>query len=467
MAVIETDYLIVGAGAAGMAFADALIADAGVDIVMVEQRHCPGGHWNDAYPFVRIHQASANYGVNSRMLGTDTIDQTGPNAGFYERATAMEICDYFQRVLDEVLLPSGRVRFFGMCDYVGNWTNEHAFNSRLTGTHTTVRVRRKIVDTTYLQMSVPATHTPTFAVDPAIRFFPVGELVSLTAPPTGYTILGAGKTAMDACIWLLDHGVDPASIRWIRPRDVWVHDRAATQPLELVALPVEGFSLGIEALAQAESVEDLWRRVEACGQLHRLDPRVTPTSYRGAVLSTAERKKLKTIDRVVRLGHVRRLGADRVVLDNGEISTEPGHAYVDCTAYGFRVAPARPIFEPARITIQSLMASLTTFNAALIGYIEATRCDDEREQNRLCPPTPTSNLPIDWLHVVGGALRASTLHSAEPDIEAWMSRSRLNLTRAMVDHRDEPRIQAALSRLEKNAEQALQKAEVFLGRPSS
>ena len=148
MAVIETDYLIVGAGAAGMAFADALIADAGVDIVMVEQRHCPGGHWNDAYPFVRIHQASANYGVNSRMLGTDTIDQTGPNAGFYERATAMEICDYFQRVLDEVLLPSGRVRFFGMCDYVGNWTNEHAFNSRLTATHTTVRVRRKIVDHT-------------------------------------------------------------------------------------------------------------------------------------------------------------------------------------------------------------------------------------------------------------------------------------------------------------------------------
>ena len=76
-------------------------------------------------------------------------------------------------------------------------------------------------------------------------------------------------------------------------------------------------------------------------------------------------------------------------------------------------------------------------------------------------------MPIDWLHVVGGALRASTLHSAEPDIEAWLSRSRLNLTRAMVDHRDEPRIQAALSRLEKNAEQALQKAEVFLGRPSS
>jgi hypothetical protein len=115
MTVIDTDYLIVGAGAAGMAFADALIAECDSDVVMVDRRHCPGSHWNDAYRFVRIHQASANYGVNSRVLGKDLLDQTGPNAGFYERATGVEICDYFQKVLDEVLLPSGKVRFFGMC----------------------------------------------------------------------------------------------------------------------------------------------------------------------------------------------------------------------------------------------------------------------------------------------------------------------------------------------------------------
>ncbi len=122
--VIETDYLIVGAGASGMAFADALIAECDADVVMVERRHCPGGHWNDAYPFVRIHHASACYGVNSRMLGTESIDQTGPNAGFYERSTAADICAYYQRVLDEVLLPSGQVRFFGMCDYATSGTGQ-------------------------------------------------------------------------------------------------------------------------------------------------------------------------------------------------------------------------------------------------------------------------------------------------------------------------------------------------------
>src|SRR5436305_12270009 len=91
MTTLETDYLVVGAGAAGMAFTDALIADSDADVVMVDRRHRPGGHWNTAYPFVRLHQPSAFYGVNSRALGTDAIDTVGPNAGFYERATAGEL----------------------------------------------------------------------------------------------------------------------------------------------------------------------------------------------------------------------------------------------------------------------------------------------------------------------------------------------------------------------------------------
>ncbi len=47
---LDTDYLVIGAGAAGMAFTDALIADYGADVVMVDRRHAPGGHWNDATP---------------------------------------------------------------------------------------------------------------------------------------------------------------------------------------------------------------------------------------------------------------------------------------------------------------------------------------------------------------------------------------------------------------------------------
>jgi NAD(P)-binding Rossmann-like domain len=185
VAEIETDYLVIGAGASGMAFADSLIADADVEVVMVDRRHSPGGHWNDAYPYVRLHQPSATYGVNSRPLGTETIDATGPNAGFYERATGVEICDYFRRVLEEQLLGSGQVRFFGQCDYVGDYAGEHSLSSRLTSETTTVRVRQKVVDATYLETSVPATHTPSFTIGEGVNLIPVGELVHVTEPPSG------------------------------------------------------------------------------------------------------------------------------------------------------------------------------------------------------------------------------------------------------------------------------------------
>ena len=68
--VIEVDYLIVGAGAAGMAFADSLVTETKSTIAIVDRQHRPGGHWTNAYPFVRLHQPSAFYGVNSRPLGT-------------------------------------------------------------------------------------------------------------------------------------------------------------------------------------------------------------------------------------------------------------------------------------------------------------------------------------------------------------------------------------------------------------
>jgi len=150
-----------------MAFADALIAACDADVVLVDRSDPPGCHWNDACPFVRLHQPSAFYGVNSRMLGGDSIDTAGPNAGFYERATAAQICAYYQQVLDERLLASGRVRFFGLCDCLSGAPGERSFVSRLTGETTTVRVRRRVVDARYLETSVPATHTPSFGAEPA------------------------------------------------------------------------------------------------------------------------------------------------------------------------------------------------------------------------------------------------------------------------------------------------------------
>ena len=88
---LETDYLVVGAGALGMAFVDTLIEHSDADVVMVDRRHRPGGHWLVAYPFVQLHQPSRYYGVHSTPLGQDRIERDGDDAEFYERASGAEI----------------------------------------------------------------------------------------------------------------------------------------------------------------------------------------------------------------------------------------------------------------------------------------------------------------------------------------------------------------------------------------
>jgi cation diffusion facilitator CzcD-associated flavoprotein CzcO len=106
---ITADYLVVGAGAMGMAFVDTLLSDTQATIVMVDRYARPGGHWTIAYPFVRLHQPSAFYGVNSRPLGEDKVDQVGWNKGLAELATVDEVCGYFSIVMHQTFLPSGRV----------------------------------------------------------------------------------------------------------------------------------------------------------------------------------------------------------------------------------------------------------------------------------------------------------------------------------------------------------------------
>ena len=78
----NVDYLVVGAGAMGMAFTDVILTDTDATVALVDRYGRPGGHWTCAYPHVRLHQPSAFYGVNSRELGTSSRDVAGWNAGF-------------------------------------------------------------------------------------------------------------------------------------------------------------------------------------------------------------------------------------------------------------------------------------------------------------------------------------------------------------------------------------------------
>ncbi|EWM18491.1 hypothetical protein KUTG_08795 [Kutzneria sp. 744] len=72
---IEADYLVVGAGAMGMAFVDTLLTESDATVAMVDRYHRPGGHWTVASPYVRLHQPSSFYGVGSTELGSGRIDE--------------------------------------------------------------------------------------------------------------------------------------------------------------------------------------------------------------------------------------------------------------------------------------------------------------------------------------------------------------------------------------------------------
>jgi hypothetical protein len=282
-------------------------------------------------------------------------------------------------------------------------------------------------------------------VAPGVRLVPINDLPSAVQSDCSYAVLGSGKTAADACIWLLDNDVQPDRIRWIRPRDAWFYDRSHFQPLEQVGAIMEGNSLDAEAAAHAENVDDLFERLEASGRLVRIDPAWPATMYRGTMLSARELAALRQIGDVVRLGRVRRIETDRIVLERGETKSGPEVLHVDCTALGLNNAPAAPIFEPGRIVLQQVRHLSPCFNAALVGFVEA-HWDDDVDKNRLCPPNPYASSIEDWPRMMSRTWRTEGRWLSEPDVSAWVAQSRLNLLRALLDHAAEPSVQTAVKR---------------------
>ena len=439
MGAIAADYVVVGAGAMGMAFTDALVEHADVRVALVDRRHAPGGHWLEAYPFVRLHQASAFYGVPSTLLGGGRLQERGPERGLHERATAPEICAYYGRVLAERLLPSGRVEFFPACE----WLGEGRFVSRISGVEYDVGDAR-VVDAHYLAPAIPAETPPPFAVDDGARVVPVNDLVTLEEAPSQYVVVGAGKTATDACVWLLANGVEPDDITWVRPREPWMLNRAVVQPNPAIFL---GMAADImEVAAAAPSIDELFLGLEERGVLVRIDRSVTPTMAKTPTLAEWELERLRTIENVVRLGHVHSVERGRMVCTNGTVPLATDAVVVHAAAPGLRYPPLVPVWRPEAITLQAIRTGFPCFGAALIGFVEATMGSNE-EKNRVCRPTPYSNTPLDWLEmqVIGG--RSSAAFSEDPTIKAWAKDIALNPTHVPADYDDGAALAAVRDRL--------------------
>jgi hypothetical protein len=454
---LSADYLVVGCGAMGMAFTDILLTETDATVVLVDRHHRPGGHWNDAYPYVRLHQPSAFYGVNSKALGSDVKDQTGWNAGLYELASGAEVCAYFDQVMQRQFLPSGRVQYFPSCEYEG----DRRFTSVPSGRGFSVDVARKTVDTTYMNVTVPSVQEPLYEVAPGVRCVPLNDLPREARPHSGYVVVGAGKTGMDACLWLLANDVDPDAITWIMPRDPWMLDRANIQPLDFFAGVMLGIAQQMEAIAKASSVEELFDGVSACGQLLRLDDNVRPTMYRCATVTQAELEQLRRIEGIVRQGRVKRLEPDAIVLEQGTHASDTDRLYVDCSADGLARRPVTPIFEGDHITLQSVRTCQQVFSAAFIGHVEAAY-SDEAKKNELCSVVPHPNSDIDFLRTTLANSLNQARWAMDPGLAAWLAEARLDIFRGGAVADDDPDAQEALRTLGENAIPAIAKLQRLL-----
>ncbi len=416
---LEVDYLVIGSGAMGMAFTDVLVTETKATVALIDRHHQPGGHWNDAYPYVRLHQPSAFYGVNSRPLGNDSIDTSGWNKGLYELATNSEVVAYFDAVMNQQFLPTGRVSYFPSCEYTGNGK----FRSLLSGVQYQAKAG-KIVDATYMNVTVPAIQPPAYEVSSSAQCIPPNELPKQGA--NAYVVIGGGKTGMDACLFLLKNDVAPEKIRWIMPRDSWILDRAHIQPGDQFKESIGQLATQqAKDLAAAKTVDDLFQRAEQSGNLLRLDPSVQPTMFRCATVTQAELEQLRRIDGIIRMGRVQRIDETTIHLDTGSIETTPDTVHVDCSADGLACRPSVPVFSEETITLQSVRTCQQVFSAAFIAHVEAAYTG-ETEKNKLCTPVPHPDTDIDFIRTNLADHWNRTRWAQDADLSNWLKRSRLD-----------------------------------------
>lgn len=469
---IETDYLIVGSGAVGMAFADILLAETDASITIVDRHHKPGGHWNDAYSFVCLHQPSAFYGVASRELSQGRKDEVGLNKGLHELASGAEVSAYFDQVMRHQFLPSGRVQYFPMCDYTSDKADAQngkgEFRSIAGGDTYDVKVAKKTVDATYFKTSVPSTHTPSYTWDAGIDVQPLNALPGVKSSPAGYMVVGGGKTGIDACLWLLENGVHPDDIQWVMPRDGWLIDRANTQPSEEFFSNTMGAQAAqMEAIAAATSIDDLFDRLERAGVLLRIDTTVKPEMYHGATISQQEMAELRRIKNIIRMGRIKHIGTDEITFEKGTLPATPGTMYVDCSARAVPVTEMFPVFDGNLITIQTVRTIQPVFSAALIAHIEAAY-EDEKYKKSLCSVVPLPNAANDWIIVTMGLMMNQFTWSQDRDLRNWIASCRLDGFGRMIKNVDpeDTEKMAILGRMKAAAMPAmanLQKFAVELG----
>jgi hypothetical protein len=407
---ITCDYLVVGAGTACLSFVDTLLTRRkDVTFIIVDRNSAPGGHWTTAYPFVRLHQPSCNYGVNSLPLSY--LDKNGNEPWDQNvRASAKEICEYYKKVVQN-FEATGRVRTYFDTNYEGeaknvdnNSSNSNNYNdptAQITHTIATKNGRIIHIDCTKVVRCESNVQVPSmreglpFPIDKSVvKSIPLNDLPSNVGEQSShekYLIIGGGKSGVDAIVYLIKKGkVRYDQITWIVPRPYWylVRDRIHTTPKPGSGFWKDAVLLLFTPLLEANSALEVFVNMEKLGVAQRvdLDDEQFPSIFKGATLDQFEIDELRKIPNtnvVKNKGRVTSITAKEVVFANGEHSipfSPTNTLVVDCTVdnlYDYLAFKEDfKFFNPHKIRIGPLTSFLNpSHTSAQIGFLEAEYSD--------------------------------------------------------------------------------------------
>ncbi|MEX0340507.1 MAG: hypothetical protein AB3N11_15890 [Arenibacterium sp.] len=423
---MKVDYLISGAGASGLSFLDVLLSESDATVAIIDRRDAPGGHWNDAYPFVRLHQSSSFYGVCSRPMNAPRGKKGTFDPALYELSSKSEVLHYFHDLMENEYLPTGRVTYLPMSEHLGGGK----VRNLLSGDITEFQINKKLVEAGRWGDlgSIPATHERPYEVAESIECVPPNALPQRAAGHDNFTVVGAGKTGMDAIVWLINRGVSADRITWVRPSDYWMFQREniLNHP-DFFETTVPSLQAEMEALGTVSTVDEYCERMEASGLWHRIDPDIWPSKFHAAVCSRVEMEALRKVRDIIRMGHLKRIETGRLILAEGDVAVPPGkRLYVDCTARAGAILGkgAPPVFDGDTINLFMIRPFQPLFSAALIAFLETNVPDDAVRQacTRLVNFHDT---PKQYIAQQLNAIMNQGAWNQVPPLKAWINTCRL------------------------------------------
>lgn len=387
--LLEIDYIIIGAGLPGLVFANTLLSGSDARIALVDHQGVPGGHWTQLADFSRAPPPHSAFGINSF-----SIHNWRPGTNPIQRDTVLAYCAH---ILEHHLLRSGRVAYFPKCNYNG----DGEIYSIESGQAQKLVIAQRVVNAAETIPSQVGPHIPCFSCTQEVDVLHPREVSSdyrfAARQYDAYCILGAGRSATDAALHLLERKIPHDQIRWVKSRESWVlstpHQDAPPQNFrDSVAASLRGLRL----MSNAQTQSALCRDLEDLGLLLRTSADLEPQGFSPQTITPDEAAKLRTIRRVIRKGHVHAISEIGMILDEGVVPMPKRTLYIDCTGSTGVKAKPPPIFQNTAIQMAEGRLCQPSFSAAIIGAIELLDISDD-EKNALCAPLYGSDMTTLFL----------------------------------------------------------------------